>query len=74
MSNIVLLDAGPKAPSDLSRQLRDIADAVDRGEVTGLVAGYFSGNEFEFLYGASIRGCLELATILQYRCIRKYET
>ena len=73
MTNLVLLDVGPRAPSGLSAQLREVADAVDRGEVTALVAGMVRGNEFSFVYGASIRASLELATILQARCIDRYK-
>lgn len=72
MTNLVRLNVGPRAPSDLSAQLREIADAIDRGEVTALVASMVRGNEFSFVYGASIRDSLELATILQSRCIERY--
>lgn len=73
MTNLVRLDVGPKAPSDLSKTLREIADAIDRGEVTALVAGLVRGNEFEWVYGASIKDGLELATLLTARCLKRYE-
>ncbi|HEU4344770.1 MAG TPA: hypothetical protein VFU31_24745 [Candidatus Binatia bacterium] len=63
----------PKAPADLSAQLREIADAVDRGEVTALVAAMTRGKEFSFVYGASIRDGLELATLLQHRSVERYK-
>ena len=72
MSNLVVLDSRPKAPKDLAAELRKAADAVDRGEITALVAAYKEGTEFVFIYGASIRDCLEFATILQHRCIERY--
>lgn len=68
----ISLNAGPKAPPDLSREVREIADAIDRGEVTALVAALVRGSEFSFVHGASIRDCLELATLLQARCIERY--
>lgn len=73
MTNLVRLDVGPKAPADLSRNLRDIADAIDRGEVTALVAGLVYNGGYEFVYGASYSACLELATLLQHRCIEKFK-
>lgn len=74
MADLVRLDVGPKAPADLSRQLREIADAIDRGEITALVAGLVRTSGYDFVYGASYRDCLELAALLQYRCLRRYET
>lgn len=73
MSNLVRLDVGPKAPADLSAQLREIADAIDRGEVTALVASMVRGNDFSFVYGASIRDGLELSTLLHHRCVERYK-
>lgn len=74
MTNLVRLDVGPKAPSDLSKQLREIADAIDRGEITALVAGLVRSNGYDFVYGASYKDCLEIASLLQYRCLKRYET
>lgn len=74
MTNLVKLNAGPKAPDDLSRILRELADAVDCGEITSLVAGYVKGEKYEFQHSASVKDGLELATLLQYRCIKRYET
>lgn len=71
--NIVPLNAGPKPPSDLARQLRDIADAVERGEVVDLVAAYMQTGAYEFLYGTSLSTGLELATLLQHRCIERFK-
>lgn len=72
MTNLVALKAGPKAPPDLADQFRRLADAIERGEVTAAVVACIKGGEFEFVYGASIRDCLELATIMQARCIERY--
>ena len=71
---VTLLKAGPKAPATLAADLRRIADQVERDEVTALVAAMVRGNEYEFVYGASVRDSLELSTLLQYRCLRRYET
>ena len=72
MADLIRLNAGPRAPADLSKQLRDLADAIDRGEITALVAAMVRGQEFEFVYGASIRDGMELATLLQARSIERY--
>ena len=58
---------GRQAPSDLSAQLREIADAVDAGEVTGLVAAFVDNDEYSFLFGASLSEAIVLTTLLQSR-------
>lgn len=72
MADLVCLDVGPRAPSDLSASLREVADAIDRGEVTSLVAAMVRGGEFSFVYGAGVRDGLELATLLQARSLERY--
>ncbi len=68
-----LIDAGPRAPADLSERLREIADAVDRGEIVAAVIAT-AGKEFEFHFSGSLRECLELATLLQSRSVERYST
>ena len=72
MSNLVAIDAGPKPPSDLSQRLREYADAVDRGEIVDFVASYVQNGEYRFMYGASLRECLVMATLLQANCVERY--
>ena len=67
-----VLDVGPKAPADLSAHLRSVADAVDRGEVTAVVIATL-GKEYEFHHGGSLSKCLELATLLQWRCLERFK-
>ncbi len=69
---IVSLNAGPKAPSDLSAQLRKLADAVDRNEVTGMVGAYIENGAYQMLYGSSLTDALVLAALLQNCCIRRF--
>lgn len=71
MSDLRVLDSGPRAPASLAADLRAIADAVDRKEVVALVAAYM-GKDYTFLYGASVRDGLELATLLQNKCLQRY--
>jgi hypothetical protein len=73
MADLIALNAGPKAPSGLSAELRSLADAIDRGEVTSVVAAYVNGGHFDFVYGASLSSGLELATLLQHRCIERFK-
>lgn len=58
---------GKQAPSDLSQQLRDLADAVDRKEVTGLVAAYVVNEEYEFMFATNLQEAVVLAALLQQR-------
>ena len=72
MADIVLLDSGARAPDDLPEKLRALADAVERREVTALVAAYVRVDQFEFLYSASVSNGMELATLLHSRCLERY--
>jgi hypothetical protein len=58
-----------RAPSDLSQILRDIADQVDRGEITDFVGAYCMNGAYDFLYGASLHSSIVLAAMLQHTCI-----
>ena len=72
MSNLFAIDAGPKAPADLSQKLREYADAVDRGEIVDFVGAYVQDGEYRFMYGASIKDCLVMATLLHANCVQRY--
>ena len=71
--NIVSLNAGPKPPSDLSKTLRLIADAVDRGEVTDFVGAYTNADTYRFVYGASLIDSLVLVRLLDYECVQRFK-
>lgn len=60
---------GKQAPSDLAQRLRDLADAVDRGECVELVACYVQDDEYQFLYGASMMNSIGMAAMLQQRAL-----
>jgi hypothetical protein len=63
---------GKKAAANLSADLRELADAVDRGEIVDLCAAYIQNDNYAMLYAASNRVCLELSTLLQRSCEDKY--
>ena len=71
--NIVSLNAGPKPPSDLSKTLREIADAVDRGEVTDFVGAYTNADTYRFVYGTSLSHSLVLVRLLDYECVERFK-
>ena len=62
---------GNRAPSDLSNVLREMADAVDRGEITGLVAAYVHNDEYLFTYGTSMSQAVVLSSMLQDQSIQR---
>ena len=74
VTDLVVVEAkfGSQAPDDLSVKLRAVADAIDRGEVTALVAGMVRGNEFEFIHGTGVSKGMELATLLHASALRRY--
>lgn len=72
MSNVRPLASPPKLPADTSAHLRALADRVDRGEVTALVIAMVDGGSYEFLMPSPLSKSLELATLLQHRCINKF--
>lgn len=62
---------GNRAPSDLSNVLREMADAVERGEITGLVAAYVHNDEYLFTYGTSMTQAVVLSSMLQDQSIQR---
>ena len=58
-----------RAPSDLSRILREMADAVDRGEITDFVGVTVNGGAYDFHYAASLHSCLVMASMLWQNCV-----
>ena len=62
---------GNRAPSDLANVLREMADAVDRGEITGLVAAYVHNDEYLFTYGTSMSQAVVLSSMLQDQSIQR---
>jgi alkanesulfonate monooxygenase SsuD/methylene tetrahydromethanopterin reductase-like flavin-dependent oxidoreductase (luciferase family) len=60
---------GKQAPSDLSQRLRELADEVDEGLITGMIVGFVHEGNYSFLWGASLSESLILAALLQQTSI-----
>lgn len=65
---------GKKACSNLSADLREMADAVDRGEILDLISVYVQNDNYTFLYGTSISYAVTLSSLLQQQCINRMRT
>jgi hypothetical protein len=65
---------GKQAPADLSMHLRDLADAVDRGEITSLIAAFVQDDNYEFMFAASRQEAIVLTTLMQHRNIERMMT
>lgn len=57
------------APNDLADILRDLADRVDSGAITGMVIAHTEDDNYHFHYSASKNDCLIMATFLHQNCI-----
>lgn len=57
---------------DLPGILRDLADAIEEGQVTSFVAAMERDGEYEFLLPSSLVDSLTLATLLQRRCTDRF--
>lgn len=57
------------APNDLSAILRDLADRVDSGSITGMVIAHTEDDNYHFHYSANKNDCLIMATFLHQNCI-----
>lgn len=55
--------------SDLAALLRDLADKVERGEITDMITAYVGANSYSFTYAASDHDCVVLSSMLQQNCI-----
>lgn len=56
---------GKKACTNLSSDLREMADAVDRGEIFDFVSAFIRAEEFQFMCSASPMQSIVLASLLQ---------
>ncbi len=72
MSNIKEVKFGKRAPIDLSGILRNLADDVDAGRITELVAAYLIDGEYEFAHAASLGDSLVLSTLLHKRVVDRF--
>jgi hypothetical protein len=73
ISNVRAVKFGKQPPSDLSKFLRETADAVDRGDVVEFVCAYTQDDQFQFRYGASLKECLVLSALLHSQCIGRFK-
>lgn len=60
---------GKKACVDLSKNLREIADRVDRGEIKDLVLAYATADFYSFEISTSPVDAVALASLLQSKCV-----
>jgi hypothetical protein len=64
---------GPRAPDDLPRILRELADQVERGEVTAMVAAVICNDEPQLHWSASLWDSVVLSSLLQARAVKRME-
>jgi hypothetical protein len=68
---IISLPTGKKTPDDLPKNLRDLADAAERGEVESLICACIKDDEFQFMHAASYKDAVVLAALMQDLNIRR---
>ena len=59
----------PPVPSDLSANLRELADAVDRGEVHGLEMAFVRNGCYEFQHATTPGDAVILSSLLHASCV-----
>jgi hypothetical protein len=60
---------GKQVPDDLSQRLRELADEVDKGYITGMVIAYTGDGEYSFMFGTSLSESILLAALMQQESI-----
>ena len=70
--NVVSLKPRGALPDDTASQLRDLAERVEKGEITELVIALVSDDVFEFLFPSSLTESLVLANLLHQKCIDRF--
>lgn len=71
-AEIVALNPGPRCAPDLPGILRDLADSIERGDVTGMVFAYIDRGDYITSNSASLSESLVLATLLQAAMLEKF--
>lgn len=72
MTNLVEAKFGKRAPSDLAQTLRELADRVDRDEITEMIAIYVGGEgDYEFMWGASLFNSVGMSAMLHDDALRR---
>lgn len=72
MTNVTALAPRNRMPSDLPAVLRELADQVEAGRVTGFVAGSIIDGEYRVNCAGSLTDNLVLATLLQRRATDEF--
>jgi hypothetical protein len=64
---------GKRAPADLAARLREIADAVDQGEIGDFIAIYTQGKDgdYTFVWATSLFDAVGLSAMLHADALRK---
>jgi hypothetical protein len=60
---------GKQAPDDLADELRQLADAVDRGDISGMIMAYVYKGDYSFAFGTSKAESILLAALMQQQSI-----
>jgi hypothetical protein len=60
---------GKQVPDDLSKRLREMADEVDKGDITGMVVAYICDGDYSFIFGTSLSESIVLSTLLKQSSI-----
>ena len=60
---------GKHAPDDLADELRELADAVDSGDISGMIIAYVRKGEYLFTFATSLSEAVLLAALMQQQSI-----
>jgi hypothetical protein len=71
MSNVKVLNFGRKAPDGMAADLRKMADRVDAGEITDMVAIFVGTQEYEEWFNASLIDCIAMTAMLHHRAVER---
>lgn len=67
--NVIEGGFGRQAPDDLSQRLREMADEVDNGDISGMVVAYIYKENYSFVFGTSMSESILLAALLQQQSL-----
>jgi hypothetical protein len=73
MTNLIVHNFSPTASKDLSKILRETADAVDAGKIVSLVMAHDMEGEYNLHWSASLVSSLVLASLLQSRAVERFK-
>lgn len=67
--NVIEGGFGRHAPADLADELRELADAVDIGDISGMIVAYVRNGEYLFTFATSLSEAVLLAALMQQQSI-----